>query len=56
MFEDIPVLSGSSDILINLSSGWYNKATIMIIMQNEEAETETLVLVRLAWRYRQTGF
>lgn len=48
VFEDIPVLSGSSDILINLSSGWYNKATIMIIMQNEEAETETLVLA--AWR------
>ena len=22
VFEDIPVLSGSSDILINLSSGW----------------------------------
>ena len=48
VFEDIPVLNESSDILINLSSGWSNKATIMIIMQNEEAETETLVLA--AWR------
>ncbi|WP_368109577.1 hypothetical protein, partial [Bacteroides salyersiae] len=48
VFEDIPVLNGSSDILISLSSGWYNKATIMIIMQNEEAETATLVLA--AWR------
>ena len=38
VFEDIPVLSGSSDILINLSSGWYNKATICLLYTSDAAD------------------
>lgn len=48
VFRDIPVLEGNDDILIDLSSDQYNKASIVIQIQNEEAEMVTLDVT--AWR------
>lgn len=50
VFKDIPVLSDVTDILTDLSGSgrYYNRATIIITLQNEEDEEYTLSVT--AWR------
>lgn len=48
VFGDIPILEGNDDILIDFSSSLYNKVSIVIQVQNEEAEMTTLDVT--AWR------
>ena len=50
VFKDIPVLSDVTDILTDLSGSgrYYNRATIIITLQNEEEEEYTLSVT--AWR------
>lgn len=48
VFEDIPILSGSTGMLIDLTWYYCNKAMVLISVKNEEGESITESIV--AWR------